>query len=179
MNLLQPFLIAFSLSLDCFAISISQGIKTNKAIKPIIFLSILFGLFQASMFVFGFYTGGVIFSIYSTFANIIASILLLIIGIKMIKEGFEDDEEEIKVTNIKEYLILSIATSIDAFAAGISFTTSKENFIITSLLVGLVSLIMSLIGGFSGNIIGEKFGKRSEIFGGLILIGLAIKTYFF
>ncbi|MFN8576604.1 MAG: manganese efflux pump [Candidatus Sericytochromatia bacterium] len=177
MNLLQPFLLAFSLSLDCFAISISQGIKNNKDTKAVLILALLFGLFQAMMFVFGFYTGSLIFSLYSNFATIVASILLAFIGVKMIKEGLEDEEEEIKVTNIKEYLLLSVATSIDAFAAGISFTTSKESFFITSILVGLVSLIMALIGGFSGNLIGEKFGKRSEIFGGLILIGLAIKNY--
>lgn len=179
MNIIEPVLLAFSLSLDCFAISISQGLRKSTDKKSLTVLAFLFGIFQAGMFILGYYTGNFVFKYLNSIANWIAVLLLLFIGGKMIKEGLNTDDEEVEeLTNVKEYLFLSIATSIDAFAAGISFTSIKASFPVTSIIVGLISLIMALIGGFSGNKIGEKIGKRSEIFGGLVLIGLAIKTFF-
>lgn len=177
MNFIQSFLLAFSLSLDCFAISISQGLKANKTKESIIILAILFGLFQAGMFVMGFYVGSYLLSFFSSFSTWIAVGLLLYIGVKMIKEGLEEDEEEIEVSNLKEYLLLSIATSIDALAAGVSYNTVKVDFALTSFVVGIISFLMAIIGGFAGKQIGSKFGKHSEVFGGLVLIGLAIKTF--
>jgi putative Mn2+ efflux pump MntP len=177
MNLLSSWLLAFSLSLDCFAISISQGLKPNKKKREIAILALLFGLFQGGMLVIGFYAGALILSYLSSLATIIPAILLFFIGIKMIKEGFDDSEEdEVDVSKVKDYIVLSIATSLDAMAAGVSLSSLKVELVITSLIVGLVSLLMGLIGGFSGRSIGEKFGKRSEVFGGLVLLGLGIKV---
>jgi putative Mn2+ efflux pump MntP len=178
MNLIQSFLLAFSLSLDCFAISISQGLKENKTRNSILILAALFGLFQAGMFTGGFYLGSFLLSFFSRFAKWVAGGLLLYIGIKMVKEGKEKEEQEIEITNLKEYLLLSVATSIDALAAGVSYVTVKEGFFVTGFLVGLISLVMALIGGFTGNKIGEKFGKKAEIFGGFVLVALAVKTFF-
>lgn len=179
MNFIQSFLLAFSLSLDCFAISISHGLKSNKSRNSIITLSLMFGIFQSLMFILGFYLGSYILSFFSSFTSLLAMGLLFFIGIKMIKEGLAKDEDnQIETSGLKEYLLLSLATSIDALAAGISYTTIKTDFILTIILIGVISFLLTLIGGFSGKQIGEKFGKKSEIFGGLVLIGLAIKTYF-
>lgn len=179
MIIIEIFLLALSLALDCFAISISQGIKQTATKKSIITLATLFGLFQGGMFLIGYYTGFYLLSLISSVANFVAFGLLVYIGVKMIKEGLEtDDEEEVEVTNAKQYIVLSIATSIDALAAGVSLNSLKFELFSTSLAVGLVSLGMALIGGLAGKQIGEKFGKRSEIFGGLVLIALGIKTLF-
>ena len=131
------------------------------------------------MFVFGYFFGSYLLSFFSSFANWIAVILLLYIGIKMIKEGFEEEEEAADIGNVKDYLVLSVATSIDAFAAGISFISIKTNFVFTSAMVGFTSLGMGLIGGLLGKKIGEKFGKHAEVAGGFILIGLALKAFLY
>lgn len=177
MNLLSSWLLAFSLSLDCFAISISQGLKPNKKKREIAILATLFGLFQGGMLVIGFFAGELILSYLSSLATIIPALLLFFIGGKMIKEGIGDEEdEEIEVSKVKDYFFLSIATSLDAMAAGVSLSSLKVDLYFTALVVGFVSLIMGLIGGFAGKTIGEKLGKRSEIFGGLVLIGLGVKV---
>jgi putative Mn2+ efflux pump MntP len=103
MNLIQSFLLAFSLSLDCFAISISQGLKPDKSRKAIITLAALFGIFQAGMFAGGFYLGTFLLSFFSLFGKWVAIGLLLYIGIKMIKEGLEKEGEDIEVNNTREY----------------------------------------------------------------------------
>lgn len=178
MNLLSSWLLAFSLSLDCFAISISQGLKPNKKKREIAILATLFGLFQGGMLVIGFFAGELILSYLSSLATIIPALLLFFIGAKMIKEGVadEDDDDEVEVSKVKDYLFLSIATSLDAMAAGVTLISLKVDLTFTSLVVGFVSLVMGLIGGFAGKTIGEKLGKRSEIFGGLVLIGLGVKV---
>lgn len=175
----QSIILAFVLSLDCFAISISQGLKANNTKKSLLILAICFGVFQAFMFLGGFYTGYLLFEFFSQFSKYISSALLLFIAVKMITEGFEKDEEEIEFNNFKDYIFLSIATSIDAFAAGISFNSINTYFIFTFIAVGLISFLMAVIGGFSGKKIGQSFGKYSEIFGGIILILLAFKTFFY
>lgn len=179
MLLIESFLLSLSLSMDCFAISISQGIKNNKNINSVVILAVLFGIFQALMFAVGYFTGELVFKFYATYANMVAGILLIFIAGKMIKEGFhsEDTKEESSPTNLKKYITLSVLTSVDAFAAGVSFTASKVSFTKTTLLIGIISFFMALIGGFFGNKIGEKFGKKAEIFGGLILLYLGIKAF--
>jgi len=176
MNLTEPLLLAFSLSLDCFAISISQGLRADKTNRGLLILAVLFGLFQAGMFVFGYLTGNWLLSFFSQFARFGSALLLALIGLKMLKEANNDEQEEVAVTNVRDYLFLSVATSVDAFAAGVSFISLQASFLLTCTLVGLISFLLAIIGGFSGNRIGEAFGKKAEIFGGLILILLAIKV---
>lgn len=177
MNFFNSSLLSFSLSLDCFAVSISQGIKTTQS-KKLIIMAILFGLFQALMFISGNSFGHIILKYLGEFTKFISLFLLAFIGLKMIKEGIDknDDKEELNVS-LKDFIILAIATSIDALAAGLAFY-NDENIILTTLLVGLFSFFMSLIGIFFGNKIGEVFGKKSEIFGGTFLIYLGLSNFF-
>lgn len=86
----------------------------------------------------------------------------------MLKEGFEDECEETTVQNFQDYIILSISTSIDALAAGFTLPTLQVDWILTTICVGIVCFLLSMVGGL--------FGKRSELFGGLILIILGIKV---
>lgn len=178
MNFLNSILIGVSLSLDCFAISISQGLRKNSNhVKAILILSFLFALFQSGMLVIGYFAGSFSSGFLGNLTTWISALLLFFIGGKMLKEAFEvesDDEEN--VNNFRDYMVLSISTSIDALAAGFALTTLNVNWIVTTICVGIVCFILSMAGGFFGRLIGEKFGKRSEIFGGLILIGLGISV---
>lgn len=177
MNTIPSIFLAVSLSMDCFAISVSQGLKkSSNQTKSILVLAFLFTIFQSGMLIFGFFIGYYSIEYLGNLTKWISAFLLLAIGIKMIKESFENENIEIPI-DWKSYLLLSIATSIDAFAAGFTLTELKLDWKITSIYVGMICLTFSILGGFLGNRIGEQFGKRSEIFGGIILIFLGIKIF--
>lgn len=182
MDFISSFILAFGLSLDCFAISITQGLKNQSdKKKQIIILAFLFGLFQAGMFIIGHFINSAMLSLISKYSDYIASGLLFMIGAKMIKEGTEDENEseEIEITKIKDYIFLSVATSLDALAAGFSSGVLNISLSITSFIVGLISFIMTIFGGFFGNHFSKHFGHNSEIFGGVVLILLGLKVLFF
>ena len=172
MNFIASILIGVSLSLDCFAISITQGLRKN--INPR--RAILFALFQSGMLVIGYFAGSFSSGFLGSLARWISALLLFFIGAKMLKEGFEEEYEETTVQNFQEYIILSISTSIDALAAGFTLPTLQVDWILTTICVGIVCFLLSMVGGLFGKLLGEKFGKRSELFGGLILIILGIKV---
>lgn len=175
-GLIPALLLGFSLALDCFAISISQGIRSN-AMRPLLILAILFGLFQGGMLLLGHLAGTLLSGVLATGMNWLAAALLIGIGIKMLRESRAADEEEAaSLVRLQDYLILSIATSIDALAAGISLDSLKIDSLLATLVVGLFSLALALAGGYFGKQLGEKFGKRAELFGSFVLIALGIKS---
>lgn len=180
MFFLSSILIGISLSLDCFAISISQGLRKNlNPIKAILILSFLFAFFQSGMLLIGYFAGSYSTGHLGSLATWTSAILLFLIGAKMIKEGLEEEaENEVGANTFRDYFVLSVSTSTDALAAGFTLPTLNLDWVITSICVGLVCFLFSIIGGFFGKLLGEKFGKRSEILGGLILIILGIKVIF-
>lgn len=175
-HLVPALLLGFSLALDCFAISISQGIRSS-VLRPLVVLASLFGLFQGGMLLLGHLTGTLLSGFLTQGMNWVAAILLVGIGLKMLKESREETEEEVaSLIRLQDYLLLSIATSIDALAAGISLGSLKINALLATVIVGLFSLGLGLIGGFFGKQLGEHFGKQAELFGGLVLIALGLKS---
>src|SRR5690606_3604353 len=118
----------------------------------------------------GWISGIQLQSIVSQLAPWIAFLLLLTIGIKMIYESFNTDENTCKTFSLKELLILSVATSIDAFAVGVTFAILNTPIITPILVIGLVTFILSFIGVYIGKNIGHLFENKIEILGGLILI---------
>lgn len=174
-GLIPALLLGFSLALDCFAISISQGIRSN-ATRPLLILAMLFGLFQGGMLLLGHLAGTLLSGVLATGMNWLAAALLIGIGIKMLRESRQDDEEAAALVRLQDYLILSIATSIDALAAGISLDSLKIDALLATLVVGLFSLGLALAGGYFGKQLGEKFGKRAELFGSFVLIALGLKS---
>ncbi|MBA3045187.1 MAG: manganese efflux pump MntP family protein [Candidatus Thermoplasmatota archaeon] len=171
-------LTAVGLAMDCLAVSLSCGIvMPNFDKRDALRLGLFFGGFQAMMFALG-WVGG------TTFAGYIESVdhwiafgLLLVIGLKMIHEGLENKAEcaNLDIRNLKVLFVLSIATSIDALAIGISYAILEIQIIIPAIMIGIASLALAFAGGTFGSRLGERFGKRMEIVGGLILIGLGIK----
>ena len=180
MSILEIVLIAFGLSMDAFAVSITLGLSVKKAkIKEIIIPGIYFGLFQALMPTIGFFAGFYFVGIAANFEHWIAFILLGLIGGKMIKDSLskdakENDENE-NVFRFTKMLVLAIATSIDALAAGVTFAVYKVNILMAAIIIGSITFFISMCGVKIGNIFGIKLKTKAELIGGTVLILLGIK----
>jgi len=170
--------IAFGLAMDAFAVSITSGItikhlNINNALK----IATFFGLFQAIMPLIGWLAGLSLRDFISGIDHWIAFGLLSLIGCKMIYEStkVEPSEKEINPLSIYVLLILSVATSIDALAVGISFSLLNIPIAFSIIVIGAVTFLLSFSGVFIGNRSGNLFEGKIEIVGGLILIGIGIK----
>ena len=163
--------------MDAFAVAICKGLsmKTMKW-KSAIIIGIYFGIFQALMPGIGYLLGMNFQNKIATIDHWIAFILLGIIGINMIKEAISKEND---VTNeridFKEMIVLAIATSIDALAVGITFAFLKVKIAFAISLIGMITFAISVIGVKVGNLFGNKYEKKAEFAGGVILILLGIK----
>lgn len=184
MSILEIWLLAVSLAIDCFTVSITSGIILHR-IRWGIFLKMafLFGLFQAAMPFLGWLGASRFNHLIETYDHWIAFALLAFLGIRMIREHFKDEEERsFDPTRMKVILTPAVATSIDALAVGISFaftgfrTLSSLLYPLTA--IGIASFVISLAGSLIGVFFGKRFNLRVEIFGGLVLIGIGVKILF-
>ena len=161
--------------MDAFSVSICKGLQINKNIKKYAFvIALSFSLFQVLMPLLGYFLGSSLNSYFAKFNKLIAFVLLFIIGFNMIKDSFKQDNINTNLT-LKELILLSIATSIDAFSVGLTFSLFKVNLLIALLLIGIITFVFCFIGVLIGKIIGDKFQKISEIFGGIVLIIMSLK----
>jgi putative Mn2+ efflux pump MntP len=176
-NIISTFLIAIALAMDAFSVSMTKGF-TQKHLtnSQILYYGLFFGGFQFFMPILGYFCGNVIAGIVESLAPIIGFILLLAIGLNMIRESLSGDDEEITDHfSFKEVTLLAIATSIDAFAVGITIALLKEPILISSLVIGIVAFLFSIIGVFIGKKLGNYVGDKFQILGGAILILIGIK----
>ena len=130
------------------------------------------------MIVIGWLAGRTVIDFISAYDHWLAFGLLAFIGGRMLWESFREEDEEKAKKNINSWLTLfalSIATSIDSLAVGLSFAFLKTDILIAAITVGLAAFIITIIAQLIGNKVGSMVGKRAEIFGGLILIGIGIK----
>lgn len=178
--MIELSLLAIALSMDAFAVSIGLGSKHPKNLnlkKLAIMAGLYFGVFQGLMPLIG-YAGGIgVFGWIESYASWVAFSLLLIVGLKMIYEGISEGiEDDIAQITNKVMLILAIATSIDAMAAGFTLTLLDVNPFIACLIIGLITFAFSWIGTYIGARTGTWLESKAEILGGavLILIGLKI-----
>jgi len=164
--------------MDCFAVSVTSGL-TIKKVKVLNALSIAFsfGSFQAIMPIIGWLAGVSIVHFISDFDHWLAFILLCIIGGRMIYEStkLEANENKMDPLNIYMLLMLSIATSIDALAVGLSLSFLRISIVLPSIVIGIVTFVISFFGVYVGGRIGHFFEQKIEMVGGLILIGIGIK----
>ena len=177
MGALEILLISIGLAMDAFAVSICKGLlfKTMSWKKAII-VGLYFGFFQALMPLIGYFLGATFESVVTKVDHWIAFILLGIIGINMIKEAFGNDEEnQNDKVDFKTMIMLAIATSIDALAVGITFAFLKVNMVIATIMIGIVTFTICVIGVKIGNKFGDKYERKAEVIGGLILIFMGIK----
>lgn len=179
MNTVELLLLGVALAMDAFAVSLSKGVSLRRiTFRRTIIIALTFGLFQGLMPLVGYLLGGQFEHLMSQFNHWIAFILLLIIGLSMIKEAMNQDEEDAlkDKLDIKELLLLGIATSIDAMAVGVSLAFLKVDLFTSIFMIFLITFILCFIGVNVGNLAGTKYQKKAELLGGLTLIAIGLKT---
>jgi putative Mn2+ efflux pump MntP len=175
---LSIIMIAFALAMDAFAVSVSSGFCIKKLhIKHALKISLSFGLFQAIMPVIGWFAGFKLKEFIQGVDHWIAFILLFIIGCKMIWEsrGFPGDEKDCEEIGNSQLFILSIATSLDALAVGITLPFLNISIITAPLIIGMITFILCFVGIYLGNRFGHLFEKKMEVAGGIVLILIGLK----
>ena len=177
MSLFELFLLAVGLSMDAFAVSICKGLSLrNIKISHMALCGIWFGGFQALMPVAGYYLGEFFADMVAKYAHWIGFFLLLYIGSNMIRESRDDEEDNLDPSlDVKTMFILAVATSIDAFAVGVSFAFLKVNIFAAASFIGCITFAFSAAGVKVGSLFGAKYRSKAQICGGVILILLGIK----
>jgi len=177
MSFIVIIFIAIGLSMDSFAVSISNGLTIkNLELKKSILIATSLALFQALMPLLGWYLGSNIEQYIKEIDHWIAFSLLSFIGIKMIYESRMEQADETKNSiSFKTIIIQSIATSIDAFAVGISFAVLVSDIVLPIIIIGITTFVFSFVGLKIGKILGNKLGNSVELIGGIILIGIGFK----
>jgi putative Mn2+ efflux pump MntP len=178
MSLITIFVLAIGLGVDAFSVAIGIG-AANKAKSwlPVVRLSFAFGIFQFVMPLIGWLAGSTVVGLIENFDHWIAFGLLVLIGGKMIREGFgeENDVEREDQTRGWPLLLLSVATSIDALAVGFSISLLKTPVLFPAVIIGVVCFIMTAVGMIFGKGLAKIFGRKVEILGGLVLIAIGVK----
>ncbi len=176
MNPVDIILLAFALSIDACVVSFSYGTKIKKQIlKSSLLLALFTGFFQSLMPYLGGICTNCVRCYIEPFSKWIVFGIFLYLGVNFIKESFETKTSSNNLT-LSTLFMIAVATSIDAFSAGITLSLNLSNIIPAIILIGLVTFINSIIGFFTGRFFSRLNPKILEILGGLILITLAIKV---
>lgn len=179
---IELFLLGIGLAMDAFAVSVCKGLgmrKLNK--KQTLIIGLYFGGFQALMPLVGWLLGSQFQKYITRIDHWIAFILLGFIGGKMMIEAIREWNEEETVDVIdapldhKNMLVLSVATSIDALAVGITFAFLDTPIIEAITIIGITTMVISIIGVVVGNFFGSRYKSKAEFIGGLILVLLGLK----
>lgn len=174
-------IISIGLAIDCFTVSLCIGSTPRPlTFRSVFRLSFHFGLFQGGMALLGWLLGTSLAQFVANIDHWVAFLLLLWVGGKMIREGISSTEEVMEEncedqTRGLSLMMLSVATSLDAFGVGLSLAFMEANIYTASALIGFISLILSIIGLLGGRRIGQRFGKQAEIVGGLVLIFIGLR----
>lgn len=175
-------LMGVGLSMDAFAVSICKGLsmrKVNK--KQCLVIGLFFGGFQALMPFIGWVLGSQFEQYITSIDHWVAFILLGFIGGKMVVEAIREKDEAVEVgkmdppLDLKEMFILAIATSIDALAVGITFAFLQVPIVEAISIIGITTFVISVIGVYVGNFFGNRYKKKAELAGGIILILIGLK----
>ena len=169
--------IALGLAMDSFSVSITRGFINTNTRMPIEALKIgfFFGLFQAIMPIIGWFLGLSIIDLISGFDHWIAFGLLVFIGIRMIYESLASESKKIAYSSsLKVLIMLSIATSIDALAVGLSLSFLEASIVTPAIIIGITTFSLSFLGLYIGKKLGNYF-KRIGILGGIILIVIGLR----
>lgn len=180
--MLEVIVLSVALAMDAFAVSIGLGSKSEREKLTALALTagIWFGVFQGLMPLIGYMAGHSVLGWVEDYAPWIAFALLVLIGGKMIWESFgEGVEEEITRITHKVMLMLAIATSIDAMAAGFSLTLLPVEPFLACFLIAIITFIFSALGVFVGFRSGTWLESRAELFGGIVLILIGFKILLF
>lgn len=178
--MVEIFLIAVSLALDAFAVSVSSGISIpGFGVKQAARMGLWFGAFQFMMPVAGWLLGSSVSQYIETVDHWVAFALLAIIGGRMVwgalRHGAVEEEEAPPDLSARRLCLLAIATSIDALAVGVSMAFMNVPVLLSAVVIGVVAFVLSLVGGLVGKRLGGLFQRRAELVGGLVLIAIGVK----
>ena len=172
MSLIIVFIVAVSLSMDAFSLSLAYG-TLNMSKRQIEILSVIVGIYHFIMPLIGMYIGESIISYLPIMPYTLVFIVLFLIGVQMLIESFKEDKN-IKELNILEMLLFGLAVSIDSFTLGLGLRVIYKIPIISALIFMITSLVFTYLGLKTGKKINEKIGKISTILGGITLIIIGI-----
>lgn len=178
MNFVDLLLLGVGLSMDAFAVSVCKGLATRRPrLKNMAACGLWFGGFQALMPLIGFYLGSLFAEAIEAVDHWVALILLVVIGLNMIREAVSGEEEHADADfSFRTMLTMAIATSIDALAVGISLAMSGGvNIWAAVAIIGVTTCLLSMLGVKIGAVFGDRFEKKAQIAGGVILILLGLK----
>jgi putative Mn2+ efflux pump MntP len=181
MGLITVTIIAVGLAMDAFAVSVVSGSAYKQLnIKHAFRMAVFFGGFQALMPAVGYFAGLTVRQYISNYDHWVAFGILVAVGLKMIYESFKiaPDGKSFNPENILVLLVLSVATSIDALAVGITLSFLQVSIAVAVVIIGLVTFVLSYLGVLIGKRFGHFFENKIEALGGLVLIGLGAKILF-
>lgn len=178
MNVLHYALLAASLAADAFAVAISMGLSARKAsFRDAVRVGLFFGGFQALMPLLGYLAGSTVSAVIARYDHWIAFGLLAFIGGRMLWESARGKEEggQPSLGALRKLLVLSIATSIDALAVGVSLAVLRENIWVNAAWIGCVTFALSTLGVLAGRRLGRRMQRCATVAGGLVLIFIGAK----
>ena len=178
MGIVELILLAVSLSMDAFAVSVCKGLSLHKPVlRHYLIVGVWFGGFQALMPSLGYLLGSAFAGIMERYSAWIAFALLVVIGANMIRESLSGGEKDADASLTPGVmLLLAVATSIDAFAVGVTFAAlSQANVFACVLFIGCVTFGISAGGLKIGSVFGTRYQKHAQLAGGIVLILLGVK----
>ncbi|MFC2071703.1 manganese efflux pump MntP family protein [Chloroflexota bacterium] len=179
MEFLSILLIALGLAADCFAVALSGSISMRTlSFLQVFRASLAFGIFQGLMPVLGWLAGRSVVELIADYDHWVAFVLLALVGSRMVWESLHSRDSRSKNTDITKGLLLltlSIATSIDALAVGLSFAFMEVSIVVASSTIGVVAFVATAIGFLLGRKTGHLIGRRAEAIGGMVLIAIGVK----
>lgn len=172
MSYFELLLLAIGDSMDACAVSMAKGTTTHKpTLRHYLSVGLWFGITHVVVIFLGYFIGSKFAHIVESWDHWISFVLLLLLGIDMIKEALSKEKKYIDTSySAKNMLALSIAISIDALAVGVSLSFAEVNIFVAALILGVVTLLLSLVGLKIGNIFGNRYKTVAEIIGGVVLI---------
>ena len=174
MTFLPLVLIALGVSADAFAVALTKGLHMRRFnLRHAVIIALTFGLFQAVMPLLGWLLGTQFARYITEFDHWVAFGLLLLVGGKMLWEAFsahEDTERDFDRLDVRQLIVLAVATSIDALAVGITFAFVEVSIGWAVALIGVTTAVLAFVGVVVGRRVGARFGKPAEIVGGVVLI---------
>lgn len=185
MGIVELLLTAVGLSMDAFAVSICRGLGMRRLnLGTAAVLALFFGGFQALMPLVGWALGSQFMWLIEPVDHWVAFALLAFIGGKMLWEAFYEDGEsgcdcdspDTSRIDLREFLVLAVATSIDALAAGISFAALNVDIVASVTLIGVITFCLSLVGVAVGHFFGARYEKPASVAGGVVLILIGLKV---
>lgn len=195
MTIIEIVILGVALAMDAFAVTVSNVFCYRGASRArLLMLPVAFGIFQGLMPLLGFFLGGLVGNIIEQYAGIVTLVILGLIGGNMIKEGISDLREaraareaggdvcdlapDAAALTLKVVLVQAMATSIDAFAVGVSLRAASVNIAEAAIIITLTTFLCCVVALAIGKRFGSMLGERAEIVGGVVLVIIGVKALF-